>query len=269
MLIYMRIFAVYVAMLFILTPMIVHGAIENGMTLSDSEGVKIGEYEESTIVLGASFDEGFESVIFEIESSSESKIITVMLYNSIFGYPADLNEYFILADDEPIDARHEYGENSTEIEIEIEPGITSVEVFGKILDDNDAELIKKESENMTQVESTDPMPTTESENMTQVESTDPMPTTEIECDSNMVMENGQCVVVDEQPACDANTVFDGEKCVLESSNEMVKQDQMDASSENSDTLQLRDLIYGIAGGAIIALVISFFLVVISKISKKK
>ncbi len=252
MLIYMRIFAVYVAMLFILTPMIVHGAIENGMTLSDSEGVKIGEYEESTIVLGASFDEGFESVIFEIESSSESKIITVMLYNSIFGYPADLNEYFILADDEPIDARHEYGENSTEIEIEIEPGITSVEVFGKILDDNDAELIKKESENMTQVESTDPMPTTE-----------------IECDSNMVMENGQCVVVDEQPACDANTVFDGEKCVLESSNEMVKQDQMDASSENSDTLQLRDLIYGIAGGAIIALVISFFLVVISKISKKK
>ena len=129
----MRIFAVYVAILFMLTPMIAHGAIENGMTLSDSEGVKIGEYEESTIVLDTIFDEAFESVIFEIESSSESEIITVMLYNGMFDYPANLNEYYILADAEPANAKYMHGEDTTEIEIEIEPGVTSVEIFGKIV----------------------------------------------------------------------------------------------------------------------------------------
>ena len=102
---YMRILA-YTTILLILAPMIVYAAIENGIELSDSEGVKIGEYEESTIILDTIFDEGFESVIFEIEPSSESEIITVMLYNGMFDYPADLDEYYVLADAEPANVKH-------------------------------------------------------------------------------------------------------------------------------------------------------------------
>ena len=129
---YMRILA-YTTILLILAPMIVYAAIENGIELSDSEGVKIGEYEESTIILDTIFDEGFESVIFEIEPSSESEIITVMLYNGMFDYPADLDEYYVLADAEPANVKHMHGEDATEIEIKVEPGVTSVEIFGKIV----------------------------------------------------------------------------------------------------------------------------------------
>ena len=103
---YMRILA-YTTILLILAPMIVYAAIENGIELSDSEGVKIGEYEESTIILDTIFDEGFESVIFEIEPSSESEIITVMLYiRGMFDYPADLDEYYVLADAELANVKH-------------------------------------------------------------------------------------------------------------------------------------------------------------------
>ena len=105
--------------------MIVYAAIENGIELSDSEGVKIGEYEESTIILDTIFDEGFESVIFEIEPSSESEIITVMLYNGMFDYPADLDEYYVLADAEPANVKHMHGEDATEIEIKVEPDVQS------------------------------------------------------------------------------------------------------------------------------------------------
>ena len=122
---YMRILA-YTTILLILAPMIVYAAIENGIELSDSEGVKIGEYEESTIILDTIFDEGFESVIFEIEPSSESEIITVMLYNGMFDYPADLDEYYVLADAEPANVKHMHGEDATEIEIKVEPGAALV-----------------------------------------------------------------------------------------------------------------------------------------------
>ena len=57
--------------------MIVYAAIVDGVTLLDSNDAEIGEYSESVIkVLKANFDERFESVNFEIESSSESGIIT-------------------------------------------------------------------------------------------------------------------------------------------------------------------------------------------------
>ena len=111
--------------------MIVYAAIVDGVTLLDSNDAEIGEYSESVIkVLKANFDERFESVNFEIESSSESGIITVMLHNDMFGYPANQDEYYILVDAEPVNVEHMNDENTTEMEIEIEPGVTSVEIFG-------------------------------------------------------------------------------------------------------------------------------------------
>ncbi len=185
----MRIFAVYVAILFMLTPMIAHGAIENGMTLSDSEGVKIGEYEESTIVLDTIFDEAFESVIFEIESSSESEIITVMLYNGMFDYPANLNEYYILADAEPANAKYMHGEDTTEIEIEIEPGVTSVEIFGKIVkqDTKDATESMEVEDMMESVEEESMMESVEEDMMESVKAENMM-----EC---VRADGGECVLV--------------------------------------------------------------------------
>ena len=231
----MRIFAVYVAILFMLTPMIAHGAIENGMTLSDSEGVKIGEYEESTIVLDTIFDEAFESVIFEIESSSESEIITVMLYNGMFDYPANLNEYYILADAEPANAKYMHGEDTTEIEIEIEPGVTSVEIFGKIVkqDTKDATESMEVEDMMESVEEESMMESVEEESMMESVEEDMMESVKAE---NMM----ECVRAD------------GGECVLVSND-----------------ISFKGLIYGIAGSAIIALSISLLLAAISKISKRK
>ena len=232
----MRIFAVYVAILFMLTPMIAHGAIENGMTLSDSEGVKIGEYEESTIVLDTIFDEAFESVIFEIESSSESEIITVMLYNGMFDYPANLNEYYILADAEPANAKYMHGEDTTEIEIEIEPGVTSVEIFGKI--------VKQDTKDATEsMEVEDMMESVEEESgvMESVEEESMMESVEEDMMESVKAENMmECVRAD------------GGECVLVSND-----------------ISFKGLIYGIAGSAIIALSISLLLAAISKISKRK
>ena len=243
---YMRILA-YTTILLILAPMIVYAAIENGIELSDSEGVKIGEYEESTIILDTIFDEGFESVIFEIEPSSESEIITVMLYNGMFDYPADLDEYYVLADAEPANVKHMHGEDATEIEIDVEPGVTSVEIFGKI--------IKQDAE---QDSITEPVPEE---------------VIEIECDSGMMMVNGQCEIMEdtpEPPVCKAGTMFDGEKCVLESSEDTMTPIPVNTNNWNlSDTISFKGLIYGIVSAALIALAISLVLVAISKISRKK
>ena len=198
-------------------------------------GVKIGEYEESTIVLDTIFDEAFESVIFEIESSSESEIITVMLYNGMFDYPANLNEYYILADAEPANAKYMHGEDTTEIEIEIEPGVTSVEIFGKIVkqDTKDATESMEVEDMMESVEEESMMESVEEESMMESVEEDMMESVKAE---NMM----ECVRAD------------GGECVLVSND-----------------ISFKGLIYGIAGSAIIALSISLLLAAISKISKRK
>ena len=249
--------------------MIVYAAIVDGVTLLDSNDAEIGEYSESVIkVLKANFDERFESVNFEIESSSESGIITVMLHNDMFGYPANQDEYYILVDAEPVNVEHMNDENTTEMEIEIEPGVTSVEIFGKIVK-QDTE--STESENATESDSTtEPDSTTKSEN-----ATEPVPKEEmdIECDPGMMMVNGQCALIDdtpEQPVCGNDTMFDGEKCILKSSNDTMEQNQSNTNSWNlSDAIPFKGLIYGIVSAAIISLAISLVLVTISKIFRKK
>ena len=96
---------------------------------------------------------------------------------------------------------------------------------------------------------------------------------EIECDSGMMMVNGQCEIMEdtpEPPVCKAGTMFDGEKCVLESSDDTMAPIPVNTNNWNlSDTISFKGLIYGIVSAALIALAISLVLVAISKISRKK
>ncbi len=246
----MRILFGYVAILFVLAPMIVY-ATEPSMTMPvDSAMGSFAEYDISDIILESYFDEDFQSVVFKLSSSSESEILSVHLDTNLFGYPADLDGYYVLADAEPINVPHEIldsnYENRIHLMINVESGVTSVEIFGKI--SNDAKPAEEEMEDTEKMEELEKM-----------EDTEKMEELEIKCDAGMIMVNGQCML-DEKPVCGANTVFDGEKCILES--------QKDINGDKSNVLNFKDLIYGTVGGVIIALAVAFVFLAMSKAFRK-
>ena len=229
----------YVAILFVLAPMIVYAA-EPSTTISvDSSIGSFAEYDDNDRILKSYFDVGFQSVIFELSSSSESEILSVYLDTNLFSYPENSDEYPVLADAESINVLHEIldpnNKNRIHLKINVEPGVTSVEIFGKISND-DAKPAEEKIEEPEKIEEL-----------------------EIKCDAGMVMVNGQCML-DEKPVCGANTVFDGEKCILES--------QKDINDDKSDVLNFKDLIYGTVGGVVIALTAAFVFLIMSKALRK-
>ncbi|MDI1495723.1 MAG: putative membrane protein [Cenarchaeum symbiont of Oopsacas minuta] len=242
----MQEFFVYVAILFLLIPLSSYA--DSGIIPIDFAGVEISYDIDGIIVLDAYFDEDFESLVFVLNADEKSGSIILNLDQSLFGYPIGLDMYYVQADAEPIEAQHTKDDQIVQLSIDVNAGVTSVEIFGKIseIDTTIVEIIEEPQRSI-----------------------DKLP---IVCESGMIMVNDQCIVqkntVLDETICGEGTVFKDERCIIKPIDTLV-QDQSCTKNKSIPIIScFKDLVYGIVGAISIALVVAIIFLAMSKASRK-